>query len=474
MRLAHQKSGKPCDFTNPELKFISKGSGASLASLEVACMKRGCEAKADFGELQKPYFAKLIGQKCRGKQPWQSQEQRVECNETLKFLLRSETAVHFSNTQSALDLGFSDELPLYQELDELVKEKAELALNLADDNTICALLEPQIQERFGSRFDRVEIMDSIQRIKNPYIDELNEDDPELQEWKVLTKPTLSDNNILQVRGSGWDNVVNRKPVHDLFDDILLIDKLREVRAFVSFSRVDPHNDGEGNSVLSNGKASSSQDRPDWLPAIEVFGEGIFFKLSNAALNTWENTNRNAFKCRQKKIKQKLSDQESWVSSRYGSLVEVLPRFMLVHTLSHALMRQLAFSCGYNLASIREKLFIFEDKAGILLYTAQGDSEGSLGGLVRQGEIDLSGKLITQAVERLVWCSNDPICSEMPENGLEGLNKSACHACAIVPETSCTHLNTLLDRNLVITAGRDEDKIKGFFDLMLGVEKYAST
>ena len=127
------------------------------------------------------------------------------------------------------------------------------------------------------------------------------------------------------------------------------------------------------------------------------------------------------------------------------------------------MRQLSFDCGYNLASIREKLFVFEDNAGILLYTAQGDREGSLGGLVRKGEIDASAQLITKAIERLVWCSNDPICSEMPDNGLEGLNKSACHACAIVPETSCTHLNSFLDRGLVVNSGQDVNGFEGFFN-----------
>jgi hypothetical protein len=55
---------------------------------------------------------------------------------------------------------------------------------------------------------------------------------------------------------------------------------------------------------------------------------------------------------------------------------------------------------------------------------------------------------------------------MPDNGLEGLNKSACHACAIVPETSCTHLNTFLDRNLVINYDCGDTLLKGYFNPLL--------
>ena len=64
------------------------------------------------------------------------------------------------------------------------------------------------------------------------------------------------------------------------------------------------------------------------------------------------------------------------------------RFVLLHSLSHALMRQIALECGYTAASLRERLYCRSvgqehgPMAGILIYTAASDSEGTLGGLVQ--------------------------------------------------------------------------------------------
>jgi len=463
--LAHSNNSAQCDRTAPKLKFTTKGIGSSLSSLVVECLK--CPGQSDLGDLQKPHTSKKIGQRCSGKQVWQARDQSEECKETLKYLLRSETAVHFSDIQSALDLDI-DTGTQFNELDEFISQQFRDNKILADFpvDVISGVLEIKISAEFDNLYSTEEIKQSILGLKNTEAEASIESDPEEEEWKRLCQPTSGDSKVLKIRETGWRQVTQKSVLHELVEDILIVERLREVRAFTSFSRVEPMASGESNRILPNGKRPSRENQPEWFPAVEVFGEGIFFKLSNESIGAWEKENAKELRHRQVKIKEKVSDPENWVHLRYGNLENILPRFFLVHTLAHALMRQLSFNCGYNLASIREKLFVFEDNAGILLYTAQGDSEGSLGGLVRQGEIDLSGKLITQAIERLVWCSNDPICSEMPDNGLEGLNKSACHACAIVPETSCTHLNTFLDRNLVINSGRGETLLKGYFNPLL--------
>jgi hypothetical protein len=66
------------------------------------------------------------------------------------------------------------------------------------------------------------------------------------------------------------------------------------------------------------------------------------------------------------------------------------RYVLMHSLTHALMRQIALDCGYTAASLRERLYCRRPgdrhgpMAGFLLYTAAADSEGTLGGLVELG------------------------------------------------------------------------------------------
>lgn len=190
----------------------------------------------------------------------------------------------------------------------------------------------------------------------------------------------------------------------------------------------------------------------WLPATEVFGEGIFMKFTETGLSDWETANR-------RQLLKHLADvtanfKHAELMRRFDSVSRLLPRFMAIHTFSHLLMRQLCFEAGYSAASIRERLYVGPKHAGLLIYTADGDSEGSLGGLVRQGRSDRLPGTIMAALERATWCSNDPICSEMPAHGLAGLDMAACHACALAPETSCTHFNVLLDRTLITSDGAD--------------------
>lgn len=84
----------------------------------------------------------------------------------------------------------------------------------------------------------------------------------------------------------------------------------------------------------------------------------------------------------------------------------------------------------------------------MIYTADGDSEGSLGGLVRQGRRDRLAQSIAEALDQGRWCSSDPVCTETAGQGLGGFNRAACHACSLVSETSCTVANTLLDRRML--------------------------
>jgi hypothetical protein len=140
-------------------------------------------------------------------------------------------------------------------------------------------------------------------------------------------------------------------------------------------------------------------------------------------------------------------------STLGFLPEATDRFVLLHTLSHLLIRQLCFECGYSSSSLSERIYSDDEEgmAGILIYTASADSEGALGGLVREGLPDRLYGTFKTALFRANWCSSDPICSELQQQGVQGLNKSACHACTLVAETSCDHANSLLDRSVLIGA-----------------------
>ena len=225
--------------------------------------------------------------------------------------------------------------------------------------------------------------------------------------------------------------------------ISLIDKVRVVNALVGFSRIQPTT-GPGSSGFVPIKGKDAH----FYPAYEVRGEGIFIALDACAIADW--TQRHPI----------LSVRAAGISAHYnetprGKLCPrtITPAFLMLHTLAHLLIAQLSFSCGYNVASLGERIYYAEEPqeqmSGIFIYTASGDAEGTLGGLVRQGRADAFPRIFRQALRRALVCSNDPVCRTSGGQGRDALNLAACHACALLPETCCEEGNTLLDRSMLI-------------------------
>ncbi len=229
-------------------------------------------------------------------------------------------------------------------------------------------------------------------------------------------------------------------------DVFLIDRLREVRAFRGFSRVVPEPDG---ALLSPNLKSGRL--PPWLPANEVFGEGIFIRLDTSRIEQWETIQKHQLSQRLGQLSGNLA-QSMFATSRFARASDHLPRWVMIHTLSHLLMRQLCFEAGYGASAIRERIYLAGDRAVMLIYTADADSEGSLAGAscVRQ-----SRHLRIRYWQRLSAQLGAPMilfARRCHRTDQMVSNLSACHACSLAPETSCAHLNLLLDRALVIGDG----------------------
>jgi hypothetical protein len=140
------------------------------------------------------------------------------------------------------------------------------------------------------------------------------------------------------------------------------------------------------------------------------------------------------------------------------------RLVLLHSFAHLLLREFSLECGYGAASIRERIYADDGQAGVLVYTAAPDSEGTLGGLVALGEPENLQPLIDGALTRAASCASDPLCAEHDPRRDRSLHGAACHACLFVPETSCELGNKYLDRALVVpTFGGG---VPAFFDLMI--------
>jgi len=243
---------------------------------------------------------------------------------------------------------------------------------------------------------------------------------------------------------------------DNFSRISLIHKLRETRAFVGFSRIFPEN----NLTDKQRQRMISREPKNWLPGSIVRGEGIFLQIKETVVNDWLLANRKKLDRRLLPLQETLSNLRV---SRNQDPIAISPRFVLLHTLSHLLINQLIFECGYGSASLRERLYSSDGEnpmGGILIYTAAGDSEGTMGGLVRMGKPGKLEAVLLRALENAKWCSTDPVCMESIGQGPDSCNLAACHSCALLPETSCEEQNRLLDRGVLI--GTISDPEIGFF------------
>ena len=241
--------------------------------------------------------------------------------------------------------------------------------------------------------------------------------------------------------------------------ISLIHKVREVQALVGFTRLKPvdSTDAPGSQAVV---VPVKEPDTKWYPAYDVRGEGIFIEFDSSSINNWRSENQ--FLAERVAL---LNDnyKKSFIGENHPR--EITGKFLLLHTISHLLIKQLSFECGYGIASLKERIYCSEaadgkEMAGILIYTACGDSEGTLGGLVRQGRSDTFPSIFNKAIENARTCSNDPVCSLSQGQGRDSLNLAACYSCTLIPETSCEEFNCFLDRGVIV--GTFDNPNLGFF------------
>jgi hypothetical protein len=279
------------------------------------------------------------------------------------------------------------------------------------------------------------------------------------EWEILTDPSAPND---------WPHFMTSKTgvpsaYASKIQEVLLLERLKEVNALVGFTRVEAPGESDDSDEQPT-MAELCRGKPTWIPAFEVHGEGIFIRFREDAVQTWlkqkpEISNRHLML---------LGGHRGWRHARQLAPEKGYPgvRYAMLHTFSHLLVRELALECGYNTASIRERIYSDDDPAkpmaGILLYTAAADSDGTLGGLVELGKPETLARLIAQALRRASICSSDPLCSEHDPRRDRSLHGASCHGCSFVAETSCEKGNRYLDRALV--AGTFNGTGAAFFEV----------
>ncbi len=270
------------------------------------------------------------------------------------------------------------------------------------------------------------------------------------EYKALTEeiPDLKEDEdfVTAHHTSAWKALAGAGAARSssVLDRLVAVHRLKEILVLMGFRRA-------GGEHLTPPDITGECD---WLPALELYGEGVFFTLDETWLQRWECSA--VLRERADAFVKRYHHRDSHME------VEVSPRFLLCHTLAHVLIRRIEAEAGYPAASLKERLYCKTGKeamAGVLIYVAVADEEGSLGGLMELARPERFLRLLTGAFEAANWCSLDPVCSEQEGHGPDLLNRAACHACALVPETSCQYGNVLLDRIFIKGAGG----LPGFLD-----------
>ena len=441
------------------LTFRTEGGTASLRSITV-----GCTCGVPRVSMEGAFRAnslKELGIGCGGKRPWLRRAPDEHCTARPRTLQRGAASVWSPVVRSAISIP-----PWGQGVHAIVEQDPANLLE-PDEGYIRQYLERNPYVLHGTGYD-VEAVLTVRRQVLEADEESMDGEPSVarysslrrEEYKRLCEGNSEDpydprqSFVCEPPAGG-----RRMPDASGIAQVMLVKRLREVRALQSFTRITAPADPDDDSRL----APITLDKViDWLPAIEVSGEGIFLRLDSARLRKWEaqpGAHRRADRIRrhhQALLDERVAEAPSAKPSNATPVVArrpfnspVSPRFLLLHTLAHALINEWSLDGGYPAAALRERLYVSGEMCGVLIYTATSDSAGSLGGVVAQGDPLRLTATLKAAIERASWCSNDPLCLESEASGVESLNLAACHACALLPETCCEHFNTLLDRAVLI-------------------------
>ena len=418
------------------LKLSTNAATASLRAIEIRC---SCGAARTMEEAFNRFALKEVVT-CQGSRPWLTTNDE-KCGQMLRTLQRGASNVWFANTRSALSI------PPWSEGAYKMLNKHWSALRYLSDEASLVSVIKGMKLAENSEYSVEDLVGAVKRRQ----DSEGGESPGPLEMRAEEYEALVKGKAEEAPGQEFVAVSGEVPasLSNLLEQVTLVKRLREVRALTGFHRLQA-------ASADIEPAPLSVDDVPWLPAIDVLGEGVFLRFNESELANWE-------------LEGPVIERAKTLDDRYQSVSGfwnagegrvITARFLMIHTFAHALINQWALEAGYPAASLRERLYVSDSMAGVLLYTATSDAAGSLGGVVSQATPKRLESSIREAIDRFAWCSADPVCAEAEAAGVDSLNMAACHSCALLPETSCEERNTLLDRGLLV--GSPETPKFGFF------------
>lgn len=427
-----------------------KGATGDPRNIRIVC---GCGKAIS---LENAQIAGRFGN-CRGKQPWLERDEEKGCDQPLRFLTRSATNAYFPQVLTLISLPAPED-----QLAQLVQENwAKLRKSLSDEPPLKYLLmgDDVLREVFRN-FAEGDLMEAIRQFDKSILQSLDKK-PKYAEFELLAsgRAVIGENrpdaklHAETLTRDAWGGDDARLSG---IASVVAVHRLREVSCLYGFTRFEAapaaiDGDIEEISISVDGAPLASE--LTWLPAIEQFGEGVFLTLDPGMIAGWASSEGVA--AREEILRKGFA---RWTAKRFqGKTAPEFPGvgYYLLHALSHSAMAEVALECGYPTTALKERIYALPAEGGVnhfglLLYTATAGAQGTLGGLL--AILPRLGEILLRALDNLLVCSSDPICSEnRPE--MQGddraVHGAACHSCLLVPETSCEYRNLFLDRALVV-------------------------
>lgn len=468
--------GKKCHKAElPDLKMRDANVGKSVGSI-IACAS--CGQTRGMAEAQGSVGREKLPQTCRGRHPHLNAFDN-QCDARPALIMMGASNLWFASTQSIIVMPRTE-----AEEKEALADKLRVELGVEQVKQFASQIEV-IKALAGAKnidlsgLDDADIATAIADVLAPAdSEEVRQEklaawDPVdllVPEWRYLQKPALfpqqQNSSGLMVtemqRGPELQPKINR---------VVAVNQMKKVNAVLGFTRLDEMD--RVNDLASRLVKLTRNGKPTWVPATEDRGEGIFVQLDLDAVASWENSvlSTALWEAHRQAHRRNFARRFSETAKNIDPDVRLpAPRYWLLHTFSHALIREMAMSSGYGAASLTERIYGWsasaqrEAAAGLMICTTASDSEGTLGGLVALSEPERLQRLVVSALRRVSRCSSDPVCAmrtpSAPEDFLHG---AACHCCSFASETSCEKANRFLDRRFLVSLpSAISDTVPGFF------------
>ena len=458
-----------------DLKMRDANVGKSVGSV-IACAS--CGQTRGMAEAQGSVGREKLPQQCRGRHPHLNAFDS-ECDARPALIMMGASNLWFASTQSIIVMPRTE-----------AEEKEALADRLRVE------LGVEQVEQFGNQIEVIKALASAKDIdltgladadvaaavaevlapaesEQERQEKLADWDPVdllVPEWRYLQKPSL----FPQQQNSSGLMVTEMQchaDLHPMISRVVAVNQMKKVNAVLGFTRLDEMD--RVNDLASRLVKLTRNGKPTWVPATEDRGEGIFLQLDLDAVASWERSilSNSLWGAHRAANRRNFERRFSETAKSVDPDVRLpAPRYWLLHTLSHVLIREMAMSSGYGAASLTERIYGWasspqrEAAAGLLICTTASDSEGTLGGLVALSEPERLRTLLTVALRRASRCSSDPVCAmRTPSDPEDFLHGAACHCCTFASETSCEKANRFLDRRFLVdlptTTG---ETVPGFF------------